>query len=426
VTTLYERLVTSSLAMISCCVLALSGCGGKEPDTDLDKRLEDLRAVPYTQVSRSEARTDASGVVVHKRERVWPGYNIYCGMATPEVFLMDMDGNVVHRWAYVEDETGPWHHAILQADGSIVLINMYKYVLKLDWHSRPLWKREMYAHHDIVELADGTFYVIGFEVWMHRGLAVRFPTIMHLTSEGEEISRWSAHEALDHLKATFDTRSFLDTILDSMLSCDSWLEVYNRIAERHEVIESDLPGLQYDHFHMNTVTVLPDTPLGRRDKRFRAGNLLTCFRNVNQIAVLDQETMEVLWVWGEGVLEWPHHPTMLDNGHLLIFDNGFKRKYSRVIELDPVGEVFEWQYKGDPPESFYSSKNGSAQRLPNGNTLICDGDQGRAIEVTPGGEIVWEWLNPLMKGKRRVTVYRMMRLPPETVEPLLESAGQKR
>ena len=36
----------------------------------------------------------------------------------------------------------------------------------------------------------------------------------------------------------------------------------------------------------------------------------------------------------------------------------------------------------------------SARRLPNGNTLICEGDFGRIFQVTPGGEIVWEYVNP--------------------------------
>ena len=110
---------------------------------------------------------------------------------------------------------------------------------------------------------------------------------------------------------------------------------------------------------------------------------------------------------------------MVENGNILIFDNGVERKYSRVIEIDPVTETIEWEYVADPPKSFYTFEKGSAQRLPNGNTLICDGDNGRAFEVTRRGEIVWEWLNPEFLQGRRLQVYRMMRLPPAMVEPLL-------
>ncbi len=63
---------------------------------------------------------------------------------------------------------------------------------------------------------------------------------------------------------------------------------------------------------------------------------------------------------------------------------------------------------------------GTAQRLPNGNTLICDGAKGHAIEVTPEKEIVWEWLNTeFYKNKHRVTIYQMFRLPKNKIEKLL-------
>jgi hypothetical protein len=129
--------------------------------------------------------------------------------------------------------------------------------------------------------------------------------------------------------------------------------------------------------------------------------------------------MEILWAWGEGELEWPHHPTMLPGGNILIFDNGTQRGASRVIEFSPVTETIEWQYAGAPPASFFTATRGSAQRLPNGNTLICEGDRGRCFEVTKGGEVVWEWYNPHIEEERRVQVYRMMRYPPGLIEPLL-------
>jgi hypothetical protein len=174
---------------------------------------------------------------------------------------------------------------------------------------------------------------------------------------------------------------------------------------------------------MNTVSLIPATPLEERDRRFQEGNLLVCFRNVDQIAVLEKDSYRVLWAWGEGELEWPHHPTMLPNGHILIFDNGVKRKYSRVVELDPIAESIVWEYVAEPPEDFYSFAGGSAQRLPNGNTLICESDNGHIFEVTREGEVVWTWLNPATRQWRRdghrESVYRMLRLPSSAVDRLL-------
>jgi hypothetical protein len=85
---------------------------------------------------------------------------------------------------------------------------------------------------------------------------------------------------------------------------------------------------------------------------------------------------------------------------VLLFDNGSHRRgqgvpYSRVIEIDPATNQIVWEYRGEPPFSFYSPVISSAERLPNGNTLICEGSAGRLFEVTPDKEIVWEYINPV-------------------------------
>ena len=43
---------------------------------------------------------------------------------------------------------------------------------------------------------------------------------------------------------------------------------------------------------------------------------------------------------------------------------------------------------------FFSPHISGAQRLRNGNTLICEGGFGRIFEVTKKGETVWEFSNP--------------------------------
>jgi len=98
---------------------------------------------------------------------------------------------------------------------------------------------------------------------------------------------------------------------------------------------------------------------------------------------------------------------------LLVFNNGLKRpggsEYSSVEELvllfdkkrgfvreegarfGPAGPAWSYSDTG----RFYSAFISGAQRLPNGNTLICEGAKGRIFEVTPDGRIVWDFLNPL-------------------------------
>ena len=110
------------------------------------------------------------------------------------------------------------------------------------------------------------------------------------------------------------------------------------------------------------------------------------------------KTGDVYWRFGPGELSHQHNPTQLDNGNLLIFDNGETREqggvYSRVVELDPNAREIVWQFRGDPALSFFSTGISGAQRLPNGNTAICDGRTGRLFEVTAEGDVVWEYMNP--------------------------------
>ena len=51
---------------------------------------------------------------------------------------------------------------------------------------------------------------------------------------------------------------------------------------------------------------------------------------------------------------------------------------------------------------FYSPFVSSAQRLPNGNTLITEGSDGRIFEVTRNHELVWEYISPY-RGSRGLT-----------------------
>lgn len=361
-----------------------------------------------------------SGVTIHDEAHSFRGYNLFRSRVDPEVLLLDMSGKVVHRWRYTFiHDWDVCEHAILLTNGDVIIIDKFNRLLKLDWNSNVVWSTPVKAHHDVCLTRENTLYTIAVEGLEHRGLVVRFPIIVELNANGKPGATWSAYDHLDRIKQRLDRRSFLDTILDSMLTRHGQSETYDKLLDRDEAILRRDMRVQYDHFHMNTIGVVPDTPLAASDGGFAPGNLLICFRNVNQVAVLEKETKEVLWAWGEGRLEWPHHPTMLDNGNILIFDNGVFRKYPRVLELNPVTLTVVWEYVGDPPDTFYSPRKGSAQRLLNGNTLICEGDRGRAFEVTAAGEIVWEWFNPLTRNDRRVQVYRMMRYAPEYVEPLL-------
>jgi len=54
-----------------------------------------------------------------------------------------------------------------------------------------------------------------------------------------------------------------------------------------------------------------------------------------------------------------------------------------------------WMYSSKSNQAFFSHIGSSAQRLPNGNTLICSDTEGHFFEVTSTGELVWEYINPV-------------------------------
>ena len=177
-----------------------------------------------------------------------------------------------------------------------------------------------------------------------------------------------------------------------------------------------------DWAHTNTVELLPSTPLGKRDSRFRAGNVLISLRALDIIAIIDPEKDAFVWAYGLGILDGQHQPTMLDDGNILLFDNGTYRGYSLVREIEPASGEVVWEYSNG--KEFFSPFRSGAQRLENGNTLITECDAGHIFEVTHEKELVWDFYSPFVAqgdnhlGKR---MHRSTRYTFDQVRPLLES-----
>jgi hypothetical protein len=262
---------------------------------------------------------------------------------------------------------------------------------------------------------------------------VVFDSIAHVSSDGRLLDKWSSYENLKdlqklHFPSLLDRNERNAVERKPLKRIDYDLMKWNYPLTNAEVrFGQGLPpvndhGKWYEYYHINSIQALPETALGLNEKRFQKGNWLISLRNVDLICILDKDTHQVVWSWGPGILDGQHMPRMLSNGNILVFDNGVHRTYSRLIIIDPVRKKIVWEYKSNPPQNFYSNFGGSAQELPNGNFLICDTINGRAFEITPGGGIVWDFLNPKVtnEGKRRV-IYRMTRISKEEVSSWLWS-----
>ncbi|MFH1037409.1 MAG: arylsulfotransferase family protein [PVC group bacterium] len=386
-----------------------------------DNNLRNLRALPYISVSSHPADTSLTGVTVHIPEKAFEGYNLYTD--EKHAYLIDMEGQAVQRWDFPTDNP-EWEHVEYLGKGEILANCNGEQIVKLDRDSKVIWSRPYQVHHDIAVDANGTILVpIGTDPRLYRSRLVQFDSILRLSGQGEIEGEWSSFSSFDRLRRLhrplkLDTEPDI-TGISSALKRFYFRRIRGLSARVHEIDKwfRAIVGLdKYDYYHLNTVEVLPETGLGKRDPRFAAGNILTCLRHVDMILILDRESGEIAWSWGPGILDWPHMPTLLDNGTILVYDNGAHRTYSRVLELDPVSGEIVWEYRGDPPEAFYSKTRGSNQRLPNGNTLICESERGRVFEVTPSGDVVWEFYPPDIRDGRRRLIYRMERIPPEKVE----------
>jgi outer membrane protein assembly factor BamB len=96
-----------------------------------------------------------------------------------------------------------------------------------------------------------------------------------------------------------------------------------------------------------------------------------------------------------------------------------------VIEFDPATYEIVWSYTGDAEHALESRLRSDQERLANGNTLITESDGGRLLEVTPTGEIVWEYVNPVRGGDADEFIPIVswgQRIDPEALDPtFLES-----
>jgi uncharacterized protein (UPF0248 family) len=108
-------------------------------------------------------------------------------------------------------------------------------------------------------------------------------------------------------------------------------------------------------------------------------------RSVSAVVIIERSTGNIVWKVGSDVLAQQHNATEMENGNILIFDNGAFRNgesitYTRAIEVDRATKNILWEYRDRSQMLyFFTPFMGSAQRLANGNTLLCESAFGRCI-----------------------------------------------
>lgn len=361
------------------------------------ERAADVRALPYLQGYKTAE--DRPAIVEHDPAAAFEGLNFYVSGHAAEAVLIDMRGQVLHRWRYPLRRLWPdlaqdpgmkkleyWRRAYLYPNGDLLGIYEGQGIVKLDARSRVLWSHRGGIHHDLQVLPNG-------DVWV-------------LDREGKVIPR------INPEKGVLEDRV---TVLGPQGRVKRKISLLKAFERSPYASLLETMAREGDIFHTNTLEVL-DGRFADRDPAFRKGNVLVSVLKLDALAILDPDREEIVWA-KTGVWRRQHQPTFLDSGRLLLFDNlGAGRSQSRVLEIDPGTGETVWQYGGTPGVDFLSKTLGSCQRLPNGNTLLTESENGRAIEVTPGGRIVWELYNPHRAGENRELVavlFEVVRLPPD-------------
>ena len=180
-----------------------------------------------------------------------------------------------------------------------------------------------------------------------------------------------------------------------------------------------------DLLHTNTIELLDGSHTDVLPA-FAAGNLLISVLELDTVAVLDPEAETIVWAM-TGPFRKQHQPTLLPDGRLLLFDNRglLPADLSQVLEIDPRTGAVAWSYGGEGVD-FFSRTLGSVQRLPNGNTLVTESENGRAFELAPGGRRVWQYDTPHRAGAEGALVavlFEVERLPGDFFYRPPESTG---
>ena len=330
-------------------------------------------------VDQNPIRRRGVGLRALDPARACPGLTLFTPSGGSDVHLIDLHGAVVHSWkmpypaglyGYLTSRGTLFYNGKIP-NGTFLGKSpfMAGAAMEVDWNGKVLWEvRRPDHHHDgrllknghIIlvcgaELPDGIAKQVrggrpGTEV---DGKKMWADYLVEMTTDGKVVWEWRTWEHLDPAK------------------------------ESLTAVQDD----RAEWTHCNAVIELPD------------GDLLASFRNISTIVRIDRRTGRVAWKLGAPPLAGQHAPAPLPNGNILIFDNGPHRldetfPFSRVIEVNPATNQIVWTYQEPLPFNFYSPRISNAERLPNGNTLINEGSFGRFFEVTPDGEVVWEYVNP--------------------------------
>jgi hypothetical protein len=397
--------------------------------------------------SFTQAQERTIGLIVNE-DGTFDGYALFAPMAYTVTYLIDMEGLLVHTW---ESDYRPRFAVQLLEDGSLVraskpginpvfigggaggLIERISWEGSLDWEFE--YSSDQYLlHHDFEVLPGGNILMIAWE----------YKSAEEAIEAGRDPASMSDDELWpDHIIEVEPQGQAGGNIVWEWHIWDHLIQDFDSTKANYGVV-ADHPELMDINFYYNRQ---PDwNHINSVDYNEEFDQILLSLHHPSEIIIIDHSTTteeaaghsggtygrggDFLYRWGnqqvyragdeqDRKLFRQHDARWIEaglpgEGNILIFNNGGGRpdgSYSSVEEIEPPvdsegyyflepGSAYgpeepAWQYMTENPEDFFSANLSGAHRLPNGNTMICKGQGGEFSEVTPEGELLWLYINPV-------------------------------
>ncbi|MEZ5963979.1 MAG: aryl-sulfate sulfotransferase [Planctomycetota bacterium] len=413
-------------------------------DTARDRRL------PGYVVEFSGPTVPRTVGLLEQQAGSFAGYTLFNPLQATGTYLVDARGRLVNSW---QSAWTPGTAVYLEADGHLLragrLVNSAfqgyggdgGVLEEFDWDGNLVWEYRLSTsvevqHHDVERLPNGHVLLIVWEK-IAATAAIEAGRAPNLLPSGEvwsekivEVQPLGANSG----RIVWEWRVWDHLVQDQ----DPSKANHGAVADHPERIDLNYTTNDgaADWLHFNAIAYSVELD-----------QILVSVRNLNEIWILDHSTTraqaatgtggrsgrggDLLYRWGnpqayragteaDRQLYWQHDAHWIENhlpggGHIMVFNNGGQDRpggpHSTVDELvlppadiggnypksgsrwGPAAPV--WTYAANPPSSFYSQFVSGAQRLPNGNTLVCAGWTGNMFEVTPSGQILRSYTNPI-------------------------------
>ncbi len=391
------------------------------------------------------------GLTKYTEGATMPGYILFAPMHSKTTYLIDRCGKKVNQW---KSDYLPGYSAYLLPDGGLLRTGVigdsfFRFsgkggiLEKFDWEGNRVWSYRISndslgQHHDICPMPNGNILVIAWHAipTIRTELAGRLPGTVggpYLASErileikplgnndAEVIWQWSLWDHvcqdIDDRKPNFKLISEHPELvnLNYKTSLQDWMHL-NGIAYNEELDQIILSNHQKSEIWIIDHTTSTEEAASHEGGKYgKGGDLLYRWGNPEAYNQGGNENQ---------TLFRQHNPQWIpkgykDGGDLLVFNNvaGRDSFYSSVDIISPPADSpgfykqtnpfgplkAKWSYTDTVPTKFYAFHISGAQRLKNGNTLICNGVEGKFFEINSKKKTVWEYINPVATGDTLLT-----------------------